>query len=268
MSRGLLDDATLASISNQLPVIEYLENIVLQLSPDFISMKFEHNSTVPNAAVCLQDTINTLAEARYALHEAIAHKIWYLEKSEIKNEFAAVFFGRFYIDDIALRLYSAGEHLSEAIVNMLEISERDLDKHKKKRVSRGSIVFDYLRKEKNTHPITVAVLRLHNSSEWQKTLVHRNDWVHSQPHLVKGLGIVYKRGQRWRLSNTGDSYKLELAGGDEPEYSIDDFLSFIRPASFRFTETAMSVIQSYVELLRMRGIILTGQGNRLQIKLQ
>ncbi len=118
MSRGLLDEVTLTSISHQLPPIEDLEKIVLRLSPDFISIKFKPDSTIPIAAVCLQDTINTLAEAHYALHEVLAHKIWYLEKVEPKNEAAAVFFSRFYTDDIALRLYSAGEHLAEAIVDM------------------------------------------------------------------------------------------------------------------------------------------------------
>lgn len=266
MSRGLLDDATLESISNQLPVLENLENTVLQLSPDFISTKFGYNSTVPNAAVCLQDTINTLAEARYALHEVIAHKIWYLEKRDTKNEFAAVFFGRFYIDDVALRLYSAGEHLSEAIVNMLEISKQDLAKYEKKRVSRGSIVCNYLSKERNIHPITVAVMKLDNLSDWQKTIRYRGEWVHSQPPLVKGLGIVYKRGQRWTLSDTGNNYKLELGDGDKPEYSIDDFLSFIQPALFRFTETVSSVVRFYVELLKTHGVVLTEQEHRLSIK--
>lgn len=72
MSRGELDEPTLSTISQQLPVMNDLPRTIGCLSPDIISIKFDSTSTIPNAAVCLQDTLNTLAEARYALHEVIA----------------------------------------------------------------------------------------------------------------------------------------------------------------------------------------------------
>jgi hypothetical protein len=253
MSRGLLDDATLESISQQIPSIEDLEESVVQLSPDFISIKFKLKSTIPAAAVCLQDAVNTLAEARYALIEALAHKIWYSEKAEPKNDtansLASVFFTRFYTDDIALRLHSAGEHLAEAIVDMLEIGKQELKPYEKRRVSRQSIVGNYLRKEKPTHQITMAILSLADSSEWQDTIKYRDEWVHSQPPLIKGLGIVYKRGQRWKLSETGNGNELGLGGGDEPEYSVEDLLRFIQPALSKFIDTSNAVVQFYIELL-------------------
>jgi hypothetical protein len=87
MNRGLLDDATLASISQQLPSIENLQKLVFEFSPDLISIKFEPGSTIPIAAVCLRDTVNTIAEARYALLEALSHKTWYLEKNNPKMKF-------------------------------------------------------------------------------------------------------------------------------------------------------------------------------------
>lgn len=248
MSRGSLDAATLTAISKQLPSIENLQNTVLQFSPDFISTKFEPSSTIPAAAVCLQDAVNTLVEARYALFEAVAHKVWYLEKAEPKNELAAVFYSRFYTDDTVLRLYSAGEHLAEAIVDMLEVSKHELAPYQKKRVSRQAIVGNYLRKEKPTHPITLAVLSLADSSEWRDTIKYRDEWVHSQPPLVKGLGIVYKRGQRWKFSDTGNSYELGLGGGDEPEYSVDDLLKFIQPSLSKFSETVDAVVKYYITI--------------------
>jgi hypothetical protein len=260
MSRGLLDDVALTSISQQLPSLKDLEKSVLQLSPDFISVKFKRDSTIPTAAVCLQDTVNTLAEARYALHEVIAHKIWYLEKIEPKNESAAVFFSHFYTDDIALRLYSAGEHLAEAIVAMLEISQQELASYKKKRVSRQAIVGNYLRKEKPAHAVTIAVLSLADSNQWRDTIQYRDEWVHSQPPLIKGLGIVYNRGQRWKLSESGKSYKLGLGGGDEPKYSVDDLLKFIQPALSKFTETSYTIVQFYIGLLNNRGSGLSEDG--------
>lgn len=265
MSRGLLDESTLKSVSQQLPDIDDLRHVVSCLSPDFLSVKFDPSSTIPNAAVCLQDTLNTLAEACYALHEAIAHRIWHLDKCEPRNDAAAIFFSRFYIDDIALRLYSASEHLAEAIKNMLEIKKQELAPYQKRRVSRQSIVGDYLRNEKSGHPVTVMVLQLAGSNVWNKTIRYRNEWVHSQPPLVNGLGIVYKREQRWEVSDNGGSYELGLGGGDEPEYSVEDLLQFVKPALFKFTDTVRSLVGFYVELLEAGGITLVDeQGLRIK----
>ncbi len=66
------------------------------------------------------------------------------------------------------------------------------------------------------------------------------------------MGIVHKRGQRWKLSDDGKSYVLGL-GGDKPEYSVDDLLKFIQPALFKFTETSDAVVQFYIRLLDNRG---------------
>ena len=82
-----------------------------------------------------------------------------------------------------------------------------------------------------------------------ETIRYRDEWVHSQPWLVKGLGIVYKRGQRWKLSANKNNYELGF-GGDEPEYSLDDLLKFIQPALAKFTVTTDAVVQFYIELLK------------------
>ena len=249
MSRGLLDNPTLQSISENLPVIDDLQQTTLSLSPDFISINYKPNSTIPNAAICLQDTVNTLSEARYAFHEVIAHKVWYLEKAESKNEAAAIYFSKFYVDDIALRLYSSAEHLAESIKDMLEISNQELKPFEKKRTSRQAILGNFLRKEKATHNLTIAVIQLADTEEWQKTIKYRDEWVHSQPPLVKGLGIVYKRGQRWNISNNS-VYTLGVGNGDEPEFSVEDLLKFIQPALFKFTDTVRTVTQFYTNLLK------------------
>jgi hypothetical protein len=133
---------------------------------------------------------------------------------------------------------------------MLEISPKDIPRTKQKKASRQKIVGKYLCKQKPTHPVTVATLGLANSSDWKKTIRYRNEWVHSQPPLVKGLGIVYKRGQRWKLSDHRDSFELGFGGGDEPEYSLDDLLKFIQPALYKFIATTDAVVQFYFQLLK------------------
>ncbi|MDO8806426.1 MAG: hypothetical protein Q7R35_18600 [Elusimicrobiota bacterium] len=260
MSRGLLDDATLLAIHEQLPNLKELQSIVLRFSPDFIALKLGPKSFIPTAAVCLQDTSHTVSNARYALHEALAHEIWYLKTREVKSEIAAIFFSRFYLDDVALRLYSAGEHLSEAIVNIFEIKTADLRPYKEKMTSRQRILGNYLREKLPGHSITAEILKLADSKEWRETIKYRNDCVHSQPPLLKGLGISYRRRQRWTTSDNGNSYRLGIGGGDEPKYSVTDLLNFIKPSIFKFTGVFASVVDYYIALLEQKGITQSKAG--------
>lgn len=132
MSRGLLGDEVLSELAKELPDLTKLVETVLSLLPGFIPVHFPPESSVPVAAVCLHDAKSTVEEARYAFHEVLAHRKWYLEKRETPKEDAATFFGRFYLDDTALRLYSAGEHLANAIVYMLGITKQDLEPYQNK----------------------------------------------------------------------------------------------------------------------------------------
>jgi len=109
-----------------------LEGIVLSLNPDFLSLSSPRDTDFPIASVCFHDALHTLQEATYALSEVFAHRIWYLEKKDHPDKMCATFFGRFYADDAALRLYSAGEHLANGIIMMLEITDEDLKPYKVK----------------------------------------------------------------------------------------------------------------------------------------
>jgi hypothetical protein len=188
------------------------------------------------------------------LHEVFAHRVWYLEKKNPPNEAAATLFSRFYSDDTALRLYSAGEHLANGIIMMLEISEQEIEPYKQTRVSQQSAVGHFLLKERTGHPITTAIASLVNSRAWCTTIEYRNKWVHEQPPTIEGLGIVYKREKRWRKSSTGKSIMLGLGGGDEPKYSVNDLIAFVQPATFQFSDVLTSVIEFYVGLLESHGI--------------
>lgn len=267
MSRFLLDSQTLARISRKVPELGYA-TIVLGLRPDFVSMRFQPGSSIPVATVCLRDAATTLQEAMYALSELFAHRIWYQEKREPPDEEAAAGFCRFYADDTALRLYSAAEHLANGIAYMLNISGRALEKYREKRSSQQSIVGSFLKREKPDHPITQAVLRLAKAEDWQTTIAYRNKWVHEQPPLVDGLGVVYKRQDRWRTQDSGKSWRLGIGvGGDAPEYSVDELLGFIRPALLLFRDTLTTVIRYYIELLEKRGITVSTDWSQVSVKL-
>lgn len=262
MSRGLLDDSDWEKICQKIPDLDNLQDMTNICFPDSLSIPFSPQSYVPIASVCLREAADTLLNARYALSEVFAHRMWYLDKTEPPDNISANSFGCYYADDAALRLYSAGEHLANGIIMMLEITDEDLKPYKvkgkqgKERISQQSVVGNYLRRQKVSHPITKAVTKLADSEDWQKTVDYRNRWVHEQPPTVKGLGPVYKRRIRWEPSPTGKGRKLR-GGGDKPEYSIDELLGFIQRAMFQFTDTLTSVFKFYIDLLRSRGLSLT-----------
>lgn len=243
MSRRKLDKESAAKLEQQLPSIVDLKLATLGLQPDPISFAFPPGSTIPIAAVCLQDVACTLEEVRYALFEALAHLVWYREKTQPTNEPLAVFFGRFYADDAALRLYTAREHLTAAVAYMFEVRKQKL-----------SVLVKGLERDSPGHPVAQAISRLLESDNWRNTIDYRNKWVHDKPPILEGTGIGYER--RNRLIVTADSIGVSFGGGDEPRYSVDDLLAFIKPALFVFVETATALVSFYRELLRAKQQII------------
>lgn len=258
MSRGSLEKHEYDEIGTQLP--EMIPLGVAGLPPDGISIGFPCDNSIPIASVCLRDAISAVNGARYALQEVLAHRKWYLEKRNPPSVSNAAFFGRFYADNVALRLYSGGEYLAEAIVNMLEISKLSLKSNAEEGWSTRQIVVGrYLLKEHPTHPITLAIKRLKDSDDWLRTLEYRNAWVHNQPPLIEGMGIQYDRSKRWK---TQDNVQfLTFGGGDQPAYSVIQLVGFMRPALFLFSQVVVSVMEAYSSILIERGAVITKTGS-------
>jgi hypothetical protein len=269
MSRGQISDKKLSEVSERVPNLRDLWNVVRILSPDSISIKFGPRSRVPIAAVCLNDTLSATGEATYALREAYTHEIWYREESESPNELTANYFVKFYSDDVALRMYAASEHLATAIIEMLQVSQRTLRRYRKKGTSISLTVGKYLVRQRPKHPITVTIVELVRSTDWQKSIAYRDKWVHEQPPLVSGFGIQWHHKPRWEELKTGDKvtgHRMYGGGqGDKPEYTIEEIRSFIAKGLFQFVGTLRKVIDFYVQLLSTKGITLTEKG--LNVKL-
>jgi len=254
---NFIDKETYTQADQKLPDIDQLKEQIRCLASDFISMNFEHDSNLPVAAACFQDIRTTLCETRYALLESLAHKTWYLEKTNPPNELAAVFFSRFYADDAALRLYAAAEHLAKAVVYILNIDDNKIKSNRSGSGSRFGTVRKILLQEQPEHPITDAIDTLYKSEEWKSTIDYRDSWVHQQPPLVEGLGVVFKREHRWKRSETGKSYTLGVgSGGDKAQYSIDDLLGFICPALSQFIDKLKIVVEFYIAELSRKGITI------------
>lgn len=265
MTRGFLRKSDLVRIDQQLPDVQHFGSLVMPLSVDLISGNFLPTSWVPVAAVCMQDAFHTLSEARYALHESLAHQQWYSNRQKEPNEMSAVFFARYYLDDAALRVYSAGEHLATAIVLMLEIPQEQIRKRKRGRTSLQVVVGKHLREQHPSHVLTQAVSNLVASEDWRLCQEYRNEWVHQQPPTVAGLGIQHHRERHWHEDPENKTWTLGFGGGDAPKYDVAILqTSFIAAlsATIAFAETCAS---SYLEVLKDHGIQLDDGTVRMQL---
>lgn len=198
----------------------------LLLPVDFMAQAAGPRSKVGIAAVSLRDASEVACEAVYALEEAYTHVTYYREECpDAPNEATAVFLGKFYADDVALRLYAAGEHVANFIIAFLNIKETDLAPYREKYTSLQATVGNYMFKQNSAHEIASALKGLLAEKRWYKTIQYRNTWVHEQPPIIEGLGIVYKRKDAvW-------SARRFLGGGDPPDYSIDSLLDMVTAAS-------------------------------------
>jgi hypothetical protein len=241
-------------VGKELPSWEKRKKLFVP-SIDIISTVFPHKSNIPIASVCLDDAIHTLNEACYALKEAFNCQIIYEERHKPPREINSKWFRQFYYIDIAFRLYSAGEDLAEAIICILEINETDLKEYLKKYSSRQCIVGNYLKNEKPDHKITEILRKLAKSEDWQKTRNYRNECVHDQPPSIEGLGIVHSRNIKWKFSSNGKAAKLTIGSkGDNPKYTIDEILNFVKSALFSYTETLTDVVNFYNKMLEEKGL--------------
>lgn len=247
----MIDDALNVVDGRPIPDLEGLHNkFELPRHPRLDAMCFlsDPESRVPRAAVCLNDCYHTLAEARYALLQGFRQLEHYRGK-EPPSEPSAVFFGQFYGSDAALRLYSAGEHLANAIIEALDIPPSLLSLYQKNRISLQGVVAEFLSKGNPSHVIATAVGKLGTSDEWKQAVKYRNLWVHEQAPPLAGMGLVFKRGKDYWQKVGSKDYQLGIGGGDKPDQSVDDLLELVRAASCLFTDVLVVVLEHYMNLL-------------------
>jgi hypothetical protein len=258
MWKGMLTDSELKAIGENLPAVNALRDQTLRLSPDMISIHLHPypDSTVPMAAVCFRDLADTLWAVNYALFQCGAHGTYYRKDKSPHAEITAVLFEKYYLDDAALRLYSAGEHLATAVKFMLELPEEQLGPFKKQRSSQQAVVGTFLAARKPDHCVTAAVTGLSSSKEWQSAVDYRNKWVHDQPPPIDGMGLVFRRCNRWEKSPDGTCIRLGLVATDPAEYTIDQVKGFIMPATQQLLEASIACFDHYLAILAERRVIL------------
>lgn len=253
--RGELDSEEYLTIESKLPDVNSLTRRTNKLNVELISMVCGHKSEIPIAAVCLGDCTDTLSYGRIALHEIMAADLYYQKKTTDNQEMTSVWIQKFYADDLAFRLYACGEDLAKAIEYMLEIKKVDLKPFAKKRVSDQSIIGNYLLKHKLDHSVTIALGNLSKSSSWIKSINYRSKWTHEQAPIISGLGIIYKRKNRWDVSKNGKRAHMDLGvRGDEEDYSIAEVKEFLAESLHLLIDVVDIVVDEYESILEGYGV--------------
>mgnify|MGYP006288976707 CR=1 FL=1 len=184
------------------------------------------------AAVCLRDCMDVSCQVIYALRKANENLLWYREENaKAPLEIEACWYSKFYADDAALRLYAAAEHIANFIIAFMNIQGDDLN-NKKGNASVASTVGKYMNKKHPDHIISKSINKLLKNDSWLKTIEYRNQWVHEQPPLIEGQGIVYER--KSRLKTNGMNFVVGLTTGDKPDLTIDSLLSMVTNATNDF----------------------------------
>jgi hypothetical protein len=252
MPRGNLPKEKLVLIDSLLQAVVPLQERTLRLSPDLISLNFPKDSDVPVAAVCFQDSAAVLCEVRLALHEYHAHRMWYREYKTPPDLGVSVMTEKFFLDDAALRIYAAGEHLAEAIRCMFGVSKDALKKYQNRYrcTSEQCAIGKFMEAENPNSSVTQALVTLIGSDDWKKMRDYRDRWVHKQPPTVVGMGIVYNRIRRWKEQPKRGGYVLYLSAGDQPELTIEKLAEFISGAFHALLKVTRACFDEYENLVK------------------
>jgi len=244
-------------INAKLPNAAEIQSRLL-LSVDLIAMKVGPEKKLDVATVCLRDASEVAWEVVYALGQAYASLVWFREEHpEAPLETKACVLGKFYTDDAALRLYAAAEHIANFILAFLEIEKSVLEPYEEKNASRAHVVGKYLIAEMPVHAITLAVKDLLAEENWNRVMHYRNIWVHEQPPLIEGVGIVYERKGRWTKTEHG---YVGIGNSDKPQYTVDYLIEMVSSASHALMKVLATLTMILFECLRAMGIEIDESG--------
>lgn len=241
-------------INNLLPNAVNIKSKLLTVPPSIVAIKSGPNRNLDLALICLLDASDVACDVVYALGMSLSYLAWYREEApNAPLEMDAAIRGRYYIDDAAIRLYTASEHVANFIINFVEISSSELDSFRKKnRISDSVTVGKYMVEKYPDHRITHSINQLMINNDWVGTLQYRNDWVHKQPPPIKDTGIVYERKSRW--TKEGNTYIVGFGGGDPPKHSVDSLSQMILSGAHSFINLLAELSELLIVEIEKLGI--------------
>lgn len=217
--------------------------------------EFRHIEVVTTTMVYFKNTNDMLYLSRFSLNEYYRNKIWYFEKRNPPNIKAGLVLCQYYLDNIALRLYAAGEFLANGIVSMLDIKKDELKEFKKgnngkKYWSRQRKIGQYLREKKPNHEITqyLKILMDGDENPWIKTMKYRNEWVHKQPPSLEGLGSCLEiKNKKIYSPLKGNTIDADIVITGKPNYKLKDIFTFVNDGFSNFVKTFYKIYDYYKE---------------------
>jgi hypothetical protein len=142
---------------------------------------------IESALLRLWDCWELLNEARYALLEADASRVWYDEVREPPDRTTAIYFSRYYLEDAALRAYAGCERMLRSIPEYWRVPQPKGSKR-----ARGipllTTTIRRLSAWRLSHPVLLWLKGLDENPEWRQCMQIRKDWVHGQRPNIVGLG--------------------------------------------------------------------------------
>jgi hypothetical protein len=237
------------SLLNNDKLIDDIYEVVSSLRPDFLSINYPHESRIPIASVCLVDAWLCLKQTQFALHNY----------NEVKSPFKKEYF----LEDIAVRLYSTAEHIANALQFIFEIDDKDLNAYQEKRTSKQIAIGRYLINNMNDHPIAhVLKNNFNNNIDWNKTIDYRSAVVHDQPPIIEGGIKKFNRKPKWK--NSDGSIHLGISFDvvcDEHDYTMNELESFLMVSYTNMINTCNAVIKYYLTILKQSGFEMSDNKN-------
>ncbi|MGH9450861.1 MAG: hypothetical protein ACRD11_09985 [Terriglobia bacterium] len=181
--RGVIPTEVMDRIASAYPNSVSLSDSVVSVCYPLLG---EDDRETQSAQVRLEDGWHMLNEARVALIEAEAHRLWYEEYRKPPNHSTAIFFRKFYLDDASLRIYSSGEQLFKTVRWYWR-----LPKEKGKYLLDS--VLSAMKHEIPNHPVVPLLEDIGNSDAWKDNTRYRCDWVHNKRPLIEGLDLNTRR---------------------------------------------------------------------------
>lgn len=248
--------ACIEAVDAKLDSYKHLMTRVTKVVPTAVAAQFPYDSRMSEGLVCLQDAKTSIGQALYGLHEYCA-RLRDLAPPDEAEAFRLAWEQRFYVEDTAMRLYSAAEHTAEAIACLAAFDRAHVNSQKG--VSQWVKVRRAVARASSWRPLHESMCTLQRSQHWKRSIEYRHAVVHQQPPLLGGSGLAWSRRNPWTVHPDG-SRAIVFRLGDLPRAKAYEIHADLRDALAGLIDVATLVLENYWVVLNARMIVETPTG--------
>jgi hypothetical protein len=193
------------------------------------------------AYVCLADSVYALQNARFALGEAHAIRLYYMQKSLKYQDEAHLWAdvrSRFYADYVTLLLSSSTEHVLNGILELLSL-RKDVKNDKQG----GTFFRKALRALSGSkYPELEQLLsEYENLRAWDKVYDYRTNWVHNKPQRVESI-LLNRPRHGYIFKIFGDTYAEGIGPENDYDISWEDLMEVVKLTMEKLIEVSNACI--------------------------